>query len=72
MRKRKNFKPSIKFGCKNFVLLGHVFGKSTTIGLLTHASSKLPSNSDEERENEDEFMSKSIHVDESEKSEGES
>ena len=68
MQKHRNFKSFKKNGCKNYELLGQVFSKSTATGHLHHASTQLPPTSDDERQNEEEFLNKGVHVIESEKS----
>ncbi|PIA58825.1 hypothetical protein AQUCO_00500632v1 [Aquilegia coerulea] len=64
-KKNKIFKSFRKSGCKNYQLLGQVFDKSTASGLLHHSSTMLPPSSDEERQTEENFLNKGIHVTES-------
>ena len=70
MQKNKGFKTFKKHGCKNYELLGQVFNNSTATGQLHHASTQLPPTSDEERQNEEEFLNGGVHVTESETSSG--
>lgn len=61
MQKNKMYKSFRKHGCKNYQLLTQVFGKSTATGQLHHASTQLPPSSDEERQTEEVFLSKSTN-----------
>ncbi|KAL2490260.1 Uncharacterized protein Adt_25888 [Abeliophyllum distichum] len=49
-------------GCKHYELLGEIFGKTTATGGLGNASTQLPPISNEERQLEDDFFSKRVHV----------
>lgn len=68
MQKNKNFKAIKKSRCTNYDMLGQAFDKSTATGALHHASTQLPPTSDEERQNEDRFLNKGVHITECEKS----
>ena len=57
-----------RFGCKNFELLGQVLGKSIASGHLYHASTQPPPNSNEEWDNEEEFLNRSVHANKGDKS----
>ncbi|KAL2495276.1 putative protein-like [Forsythia ovata] len=51
-----------KEGCKHYELLGEIFGGTTATGGLGYASTQLPPTSDEERQLEDDFLSRGVHV----------
>ncbi|KAL2517437.1 Myb DNA-bind 3 domain-containing protein [Abeliophyllum distichum] len=51
-----------KEGCKHYELLGEIFGGTTATGGLGNASTQLPPTSDEERQLEDDFLSRGVHV----------
>ena len=60
-RFHKQFK---KHGFKyNYEILGEIFNSSTATGKLSHASTKESPTSDEEKELEEDFLSKGVHVD---------
>jgi hypothetical protein len=61
-QKHKDYKTLKKNGCKNYELLGQVFNKSTATGHLHFASTQLPPTSDEEREVEEVFLHKGVHI----------
>ncbi|KAL5699869.1 hypothetical protein ACHQM5_030706 [Ranunculus cassubicifolius] len=65
-KKNRGFKVFRKSGCKNYHLLTQVFGKSTATGKLHHASTQLPPNSDDERQIEEDILSKGKTVCEAE------
>ncbi|KAL2507290.1 uncharacterized protein Fot_30937 [Forsythia ovata] len=50
-----------KEGCKHYELLGEIFGGTTATGGLGYASTQLPPTSDEERQLEDDFLSRGVH-----------
>ncbi|KAL2558407.1 uncharacterized protein Fot_03146 [Forsythia ovata] len=51
-----------KEGCKHYELLGEIFGGTTATGGLSNASTQLPPTSEEERQLEDDFLSRGVHV----------
>ncbi|KAL2505423.1 Myb DNA-bind 3 domain-containing protein [Abeliophyllum distichum] len=51
-----------KEGCKHYELLGEIFGGTTATGGLGYASTTLPPTLEEERQLEDDFLSKGVHV----------
>ncbi|KAL2549249.1 Uncharacterized protein Fot_10779 [Forsythia ovata] len=51
-----------KEGCKYYELLGEIFGGTTATGGLSNASTQLPPTSEEERQLEDDFLSRGVHV----------
>ncbi|KAL2544572.1 putative protein-like [Forsythia ovata] len=51
-----------KEGCKHYELLGEIFGGTTATGGLSNASTQLPPTSEEERQLEDDFLSRRVHV----------
>ncbi|XP_052197194.1 L10-interacting MYB domain-containing protein-like [Diospyros lotus] len=51
-----------KEGCKHYAVLGEIFGGTTAIGGLGNASTQLPPTSEEERQIEDDFLNRGMHV----------
>ncbi|KAL2540172.1 Myb DNA-bind 3 domain-containing protein [Abeliophyllum distichum] len=51
-----------KEGCKHYELLGEIFGGTTATSGLGNASTTLPPTSEEERQLEDDFLSRGAHV----------
>ncbi|KAL2512167.1 Myb DNA-bind 3 domain-containing protein [Abeliophyllum distichum] len=51
-----------KEGCKHYELLGEIFGRTTATGGLGYASTTLPPTAEEERQLEDDFLSRGVHV----------
>ncbi|MED6137504.1 hypothetical protein PIB30_065603, partial [Stylosanthes scabra] len=47
----------------NYDILGEIFNNSTATEKLSHASTKEPPTSDEEKQLEEDFLSKGVHVD---------
>lgn len=59
---KTEFKIFRKDGCENYELLEEIFGETTATGGLSNASTKLSLNSDDERQVEENFLSKGVHV----------
>ncbi|XP_052198150.1 uncharacterized protein LOC127805024 [Diospyros lotus] len=51
-----------KEGCKHYAVLGEFFGEITAIGGLGNAFTQLLPTSEEERQIEDDFLNKGLHV----------
>ncbi|KAL2553231.1 putative protein-like [Forsythia ovata] len=49
-------------GCKHYHILGEIFSGITATGGLGHASTQLPATSEEERQLEDDFLNRGVHV----------
>ncbi|KAK6937196.1 Myb/SANT-like domain [Dillenia turbinata] len=67
-KKHKNYMAFKSKGCQNYEMLGQIFNKSTATRPRHHASIQLRPNSREERENEEEFLSRGLHGTEGQKS----
>ncbi|XP_059659488.1 L10-interacting MYB domain-containing protein-like [Cornus florida] len=62
LRAYPNAKCFRKKSCENYKLLGVLFNTSTATGQLHYASTQDPPNTDEEQEQEDQFMNTGVHV----------
>ncbi|XP_057430818.1 uncharacterized protein At2g29880-like [Lotus japonicus] len=63
-KKGKFYKQFKKHGFEHdYYILGEIFNSSTATGKLSQASTQEPPNSDEEREIEEDFLSKGVHID---------
>ena len=60
MPKAKEFR---RKGCENYIQLGILFNKTTATGVMAFASTQDPTNTDEERELDERFISTGVHVD---------
>ena len=60
MPKAKEFR---RKGCENYIQLGTLFNKTTATGVMAFASTQDPTNTDEERELDERFISTGMHVD---------
>ncbi|KAL2470547.1 Myb DNA-bind 3 domain-containing protein [Abeliophyllum distichum] len=49
-------------GCKHYHILGEIFSGTTATGGLGNTSTQLPTNSEEERQLEDDFLNEGVHV----------
>ena len=66
MQKGKYYKQFKKNGFEyDYDILGEIFNSSTATGKLSHASTQDPPTSDEERQMEDDFLAKGVHVSDS-------
>ena len=59
MPKAKEFR---RKGCENYIQLGSLFNKTTDTGVMAFASTQDPTNTDEERELDERFISIGVHV----------
>jgi hypothetical protein len=59
MPKAKEFR---RKGCENYIQLGTLFNKTTATGVMAFASTQDPTNTDEERELDERFISTRVHV----------
>ncbi|XP_052188897.1 uncharacterized protein At2g29880-like [Diospyros lotus] len=59
---KSEYKIFKKEGCKHYETLGEIFSGTTATGGLGNASTQLPPTSEEERQLEDDFLNKGIHV----------
>ncbi|KAL2550302.1 uncharacterized protein Fot_11832 [Forsythia ovata] len=55
----KNFK---REGCKHYHILGEIFSGTTVTRGLSYATTQLPATSEEERQLEDDFLNRGVHV----------
>ncbi len=60
MPKAKEFR---RKGCENYIQLGTLFNKTTATGVMAFASTQDPTNTDEERELDERFITTGVHVD---------
>jgi hypothetical protein len=60
MLKTKEFR---RKGCENYIQLGSLFNKTTNTGIMAFASTQDPTNTDEERELDERFITTGVHVD---------
>ena len=60
MPKAKEFR---RKGCENYIQLGILFNKTTATGVMAFASTQDSTNTDEERELDERFISTGMHVD---------
>uniref|UniRef100_A0A2N9H4I8 Uncharacterized protein n=1 Tax=Fagus sylvatica TaxID=28930 RepID=A0A2N9H4I8_FAGSY len=60
MPKAKEFR---RKGCENYIKLGTLFNKTTATGVMAFASTQDPTNTDEERELDERFITIGVHVD---------
>ncbi|MED6146467.1 hypothetical protein PIB30_034695 [Stylosanthes scabra] len=61
--KGKYYKQIKKNGFEyDYEMLGEIFNSSTATGKLSHASTPKPPNSDDEKQMEDDFIAKGVHI----------
>ncbi|KAL2504378.1 Myb DNA-bind 3 domain-containing protein [Abeliophyllum distichum] len=59
---KSDYKIFKREGCKHYHILGEIFSGTTATGGLGNASTQLPATSDEERQLEDDFLNRGVHV----------
>ncbi|KAL2533450.1 Myb DNA-bind 3 domain-containing protein [Abeliophyllum distichum] len=59
---KSDYKIFKREGCKHYQILGEIFSGTKATGGLGNASTHLPANSKEERQVEDDFLNRSVHV----------
>ncbi|KAL2524969.1 NAB domain-containing protein [Abeliophyllum distichum] len=59
---KSDYKIFKREGCKHYHILGEIFSGTTATGGLGNASTHLPATSDEERQLEDDFLNRGVHV----------
>ncbi|XP_022847374.1 L10-interacting MYB domain-containing protein-like [Olea europaea var. sylvestris] len=59
---RSDYKMFKREGCKHYHTLGEIFSGTTATGGLCKASTQLPNTSEEERQLENDFLNRGVHV----------
>ncbi|KAL2548984.1 putative protein-like [Forsythia ovata] len=62
MINKSDYKIFKREGCKHYHILGEIFSGTTATGGLGYASTQLPATSEEERQLEDDFLNRGMHV----------
>ncbi|KAL2500639.1 BRCA1-associated protein [Forsythia ovata] len=59
---KSDYKIFKREGCKHYYILGEIFCGTTAIGGLDNASTQLPATSEEERQLQNDFLNRGVHV----------